>query len=501
MNIPSCLPARWPVVLSLLVALALPASAAEGDWVSLFDGKTLNGWKANESPASFKVVDGMIAGDGPRSHLYYVGDGSDGAGVFENFELEVEVLTKPHANSGVFFHAGWATEGWPTQQGFEAQVNNTQKPFDTGSATGANAYRENKKTGSLYGVRNIYKAMARDNEWFTMNVKVQRPRVQIRVNGVLVSDYVEPLNVAEAKVNRIDRGMFALQCHDPESKVFYRSVRVRRLAPGLDASVKQPSFDATAIRMLALAKDNFPLVDLHTHLKGDLTLERAMALSRATGMGLGIATNGGQGFPIQNDGAALAFLETMKEQAVFLALQAEGREWMKMFTRAAYSKFDYIFTDSMTWTNKAGKRLRLWIPEEADFGSDVEGFMDELTAETVRIIASEPIDIYVNPTFLPDTIAARADELWTEARMQKIIDAAVKHRVAIEINARYRIPSEKFIRMAKAAGAKFTIGTNNTTAGDFGDWSYPLEMQEKVGLTWRDLWVPGHEPSRAKRGL
>jgi len=85
--------------------------------------------------------------------------------------------------------------------------------------------------------------------------------------------------------------------------------------------------------------------------------------------------------------------------------------------------------------------------------------------------------------------------------MQKVIAAAVQHGVAIEINARYKIPSEHFIRLAKAAGAKFTIGTNNTSAKDYGDWSYPMEMQKKVGLTWKDMWVPGHEPSRAQRDL
>ena len=83
--------------------------------------------------------------------------------------------------------------------------------------------------------------------------------------------------------------------------------------------------------------------------------------------------------------------------------------------------------------------------------------------------------------------------------MQKIIAAAVQQQVAIEINARYKLPSEKFIRLAKAAGVKFTFGTNNTSAKDFGDWSYPLEMQKKVGLTWKDMWVPGHQPSRAQR--
>jgi hypothetical protein len=343
----------------------------------------------------------------------------------------------------------------------------------------------------------------RDREWFVLSVRVQGPRVEIRVNGVLLVDYVEPAEPwpAEApKFNRLGRGTFALQAHDPASTVRFRRIQVRPLPPG-GTTVPRPVLDAAGLQRLALAQKNFPLVDLHTHLKGDLTLDRALGLSRATGMGLGIATNGGVGFPIQNDSAARAFVEAMRGRPVFLALQAEGREWMRMFSRETRARFDYIFTDSMTFTNAAGKRLRLWIPEEADFGADVQGFMEELVATAVRIIETEPIDIYVNPTFLPARIAARYDELWTEARMRRVIAAAVRHGVAIEINARYKLPSERFIRLAKAAGAKFTIGTNNSSAQDFGDWSYPLEMQRKVGLGWRDWWVPGHEPSRAQREL
>jgi histidinol phosphatase-like PHP family hydrolase len=83
--------------------------------------------------------------------------------------------------------------------------------------------------------------------------------------------------------------------------------------------------------------------------------------------------------------------------------------------------------------------------------------------------------------------------------MQKVIAAAVESGVAIEINARYKLPSERFLKLAKAAGAKFTIGTNNTSSSDFGDWTYPLDMQQKVGLSWKNMWVPGHGPSRAQR--
>ena len=125
--------------------------------------------------------------------------------------------------------------------------------------------------------------------------------------------------------------------------------------------------------------------------------------------------------------------------------------------------------------------------------------MDMLVDRTVKILNTEPIDVYVNPTFLPASIAADYDQLWTEARMTRVIDAAVKNRVAIEINARYKLPSEAFLRLAKAKGAKFTFGTNNGGANDLGDWSYPLEMQKKLDLKWPDMFVPGHQPSRAQR--
>jgi hypothetical protein len=355
--------------------------------------------------------------------------------------------------------------------------------------------------------------MVKDDEWFALHVTVRKPRVQIRVNGTLVVDWIEPpgpLPEGAPKMNRLGRGTFALQCHDPESKVFYRNLRVKPLPTPPAIAEPMPLVDARYAQILALGRDNFPLVDLHTHLKGGLTIEQALALSRATGMFLGVAVNCGKGFPIETDAGALAFLKAMEGQPVFVGMQAEGREWVTMFSKETRAKFDYVFTDSMTWTNPAGKRMRLWMPEEVEIGPDPlidptgagaseQAFMDLLVAKTVGILETEPIDIYVNSTFLPAAIAPRYDALWTEARMTRVIEAAVKNEVAIEINARYKLPSEAFLRLAKAKGAKFTFGTNNGGANDLGDWSYPLDMQKKLDLKWPDMFVPGHQPSRAQR--
>jgi hypothetical protein len=315
-------------------------------------------------------------------------------------------------------------------------------------------------------------------------------------------DWIEPpgpLPEGAPKMNRLGSGTFALQCHDPESKVFYRNLRVRALPTPPAVAAPMPLVDERHAQMITLGRANFPLVDLHAHLKGGLTLEQALALSRGTGMFLGLAVNCGKGFPVETDEGALAYLKTMEGQPAFVGMQAEGREWVTMFSRETRAKFDYVFTDGMTWSNPAGKRMRLWMPDEVEIGPDEQAFMDLLVSKIVGILETEPIDIYVNATFLPAAIAPRYDALWSEARMTRVIDAAVKSGVAIEIGARYKIPSEAFLRLAKARGAKFTFGTNNGGAKDLGDWSYPLEMQKKLDLKWQDMFVPGHQPSRAQR--
>ncbi len=74
------------------VAVA-PLARAEAGWIELFDGRSLRGWRASENQASWKVVDGQLSADGPRSHLFYTGP-AHGAN-FRNFELEVEVMSRP----------------------------------------------------------------------------------------------------------------------------------------------------------------------------------------------------------------------------------------------------------------------------------------------------------------------------------------------------------------------------------------------------------------------
>jgi hypothetical protein len=415
-------------------------------WISLFNGKNLDGWTASEYKPTFRVRDGIIVVKGPRSHLYYTGDVENAN--FEDFEFKADVMTKPGANSGMYFHTEYLETGWP-RKGFEVQVNNTHSDW--------------RKTASLYGIKDLRNSPARDNEWFTQHIIVDGRLITVMVNGKVVMEYTVPQGSGRT-ARRLSGGTFALQGHDPGSTVYYKNIMVR-----------------------PLPRPDFPLVDYHVHLKGGLTLEQAIENSKARNVRFGIAENCGLGFRVTNDEKLRPFLELLKGKPVYTAMQAEGREWLTMFSPEMIAKFDYVFTDAMTFTDNQGRRTRLWIPREVHINDEQE-FMDMYVEKIVSVL-NEPIDIYVNPTFLPAVIADRYDQLWTPQHMDRVIKTAVEKNVAIEINARYKIPSKTFIRRAKKAGVKFSFGTNNGNR-DLGHLEYCRRMAKQCSLTAQDMFTP-----------
>jgi hypothetical protein len=444
----------------------------------------MEGWQASENADSWQIEDGALVTRGLRSHLFYVGDLNDHD--FENFEFTADVMATPGSNSGIYFHTEYQDSGWPSK-GYEAQVFNSSPNIEPG------AYVERKLTGSLYGIRNIWKTPVKDDEWFNYRIVVQGKTIRTYINGALMADYTEP-EATERPGNMAGRvlssGTFAFQCHDPESVVYYKNVKVKMLpddlaTPGEPA--QDPEYDA---RLIALSSANFPLMDLHVHIRGELTSDLALANARKYGFTYGFAVNCGLMMGFETDEALNQFIDTYEQPPeTYFAMQAEGREWLDLFTQETIDRFDYVFTDAMTWTNDAGKRMRLWIPEETEVG-DPEDFMDQFVDRIETILNEEPIDIYVNPTFIPDEIGHMYDELWTEDRMDRVIAALLENDIALEINDRRRIPSATFIKRAKAGGVKFTCGTNNGSLSDLGRLEYCIDMIEEAGLTGQDMWIP-----------
>ena len=196
----------------LLVAAALlltpfAGSAEDKDgWISLFNGKNFDGWKIGDAKqGKWKIENGNIVANGPRSHLYTIKE-------FKNFEFKAEVMTTPGSNSGIYFHTKYQEVGFPSA-GYESQVNVS--------------HGDPVKTGSLWGVVKLYETPAKDNKWWEQHIIVRGQNIVVKINGKTVLDYTEPKGVQGGR--KISSGSFALQAHDPKSVIYYRNLRVKPL--------------------------------------------------------------------------------------------------------------------------------------------------------------------------------------------------------------------------------------------------------------------------------
>ena len=478
-----------PVLLLALVLFlgACNQQAPVGEWQTMFDGETLDGWKKSaENQESIYVEDGAIKCAGDRSHIFY-------EKTFKNFEFEAEVKTMDKSNSGIYIHTAYQAEDFPVK-GYEVQINNSFKGTST-------THPELRKTGSISSIRNIYYPFVNDNEWFKIRVKVVENYVEVFVNDIKVNEYTEPENPwrgVEAQQRLLSEGTIALQAHDAGSTVLYKNLKIKALPEGERKTVEDKEWDTLVTKLM---RAGFPLVDYHIHLKGGLTLDECMANSQHMGINYGVAPNCGLHFPVTDDESLYAYMEEVKNSPCFKGMQAEGREWVTLFSPEAVAKFDYVFTDAMTFTDRKGRRSRIWIPEEV-FIDDKQQYMDDLVAKIEAIFSQEPVDIYVNPTVLPDELMPEYEELWTDERLERVVKVLAENGVALEINARYKTPKAKMIKMAKEAGIKFTFGTNNVTS-DLGKLDYSLKMIEECQLTPADMFEikPDNEKPVNVKGL
>ena len=216
------------MIRALFTSLLLAATAsAEGEWISMFNGKDLSGWKSNAATEMksgrgadiFTVKDGELVVSGGRAHLFYVGP--DGNAKFKNFELKAKVKTTPGANSGIYFHTEYQDAGWPSK-GYECQVNATHSDV--------------KKTGGLYAVADVLNtAPHKDNEWFDYSIKVDGRHIVISINGKVTTDWTQPedwdpkTSLKGMPGRMLGEGTIAIQGHDPKSTIYYKDIQIKPL--------------------------------------------------------------------------------------------------------------------------------------------------------------------------------------------------------------------------------------------------------------------------------
>jgi hypothetical protein len=198
-----------------LLSCSASKHRSSSGWISLFDGKSLNGWKVGDNAETFSVENGMIVVHGKTAHLFYDGPVKDHN--FKNFQFKADVMTHKGANSGIYIHTAYQQGGWPSK-GYEVQVNNSHTDWI--------------RTGSLYGIINLKEVYVKDNEWFTMSIVVRDKNVIVGINGKIVLHYTEPDSVQRSAGDEqrvLSSGTFALQGHDPNSLVYFKNIMVKPL--------------------------------------------------------------------------------------------------------------------------------------------------------------------------------------------------------------------------------------------------------------------------------
>ena len=260
------------------------------------------------------------------------------------------------------------------------------------------------------------------------------------------------------------------------------------LAAIADTSANYPVNAMNRMLEVECAKRGITIVDYHVHIRGGMTPELAAEREKAWIVRSSAMDNHGREWDTKNDSQLLKFAEKAKSASgrMPVGIQVNDRDWFRQISPSTREKFDFILADTMIMGKRAdGRDNRLWQPQTID---DPEKWMKVYFAHNMRIL-DEPISILANPTYLPMELADRYDSLWTDERMRKLIEKAVKKGVALEIQAGSPYPRPRFLLMAKQMGAKFSFGTNNfdSKPKDLARW---LEAITWLDLQASDIWTP-----------
>jgi len=225
-------------VLAICFAQAASATGHEGKFVSLFDGKSFDGWKQHGGKATYTIEKGTIVGTSiantPNSFMSTTRDYGD-------FVLELEVKVDNELNSGiqfrshVFDHPIEVTfidsEGKPGSKklptdrvhGYQAEIDPSPRSFSGG------IYDEARR-GWLYKPSGDENKKGREafkrGEWNKYRIEAIGNSLKTWINGVPVAEVTDDMDAS---------GLIALQVHAVHNenkvgkKVRWRNIRIREV--------------------------------------------------------------------------------------------------------------------------------------------------------------------------------------------------------------------------------------------------------------------------------
>ena len=420
----------------------------------------LNKWRIGNNVVNSPAFE-LRAG---QSAIY---DGEINGGSFKNFGFKARITHSEGAKASFWIHSDANLA-----KGYSILIG---KPAD-----------DRRRSGSLASVRNLYRPSPSS---FDLEVRVEGKQIVVLIDGRMVVDYLEsatPFRTTANAAQLLSNGLIGFRVESGTLNV--ESADITPLAdnsPSYPAD-REPIGERDDI-VIRLQQRNFPIIDYHVHTGRALTIDSLYRRSFNDGFEYGVAVNCGVGFGVSTDKQAKEYFSANQNSPFFIAMQAEGREWVEMFSKETFDMFDYVFTDALTFHDHKGRRTQLWSNNTVIMDIPEQEYMDMIMDRTLKVLNEEPIDIWVNPTLLSNAMMEDYDKFWTDNRVAQIVKALKDNNIALEINARYKLPSARIIKAAKAAGVKLALGTNN---GTLDRLEYSLRMVEECGLTIDDMWFP-----------
>ena len=234
----------WKKNLAMLLAIGLVgadvarAEPRKDEFVSMFDGKSLQGWSVMPAKAreAWSVQQGMIIGEGDKGRSYLVFDQRKLA----DFELRFEYRFPGEGNSGVSIRARVDETGTRGFQSYHADLGHVgigkqvlgAWDFHTPGRREHACFRgdrlviDKKDQPTVTAIEDaVTLDDIRAGDWNQVLVRAEGNRFQLFLNGKLSSEFVEHL----PPERRLDRGMIQLQLHDPGMVVHFRELAIKVL--------------------------------------------------------------------------------------------------------------------------------------------------------------------------------------------------------------------------------------------------------------------------------
>ena len=141
-----------------------------------------------------------------------------------------------------------------------------------------------------------------------------------------------------------------------------------------------------------------------------------------------------------------------------------------------------IFLDDRTLVHAFSRRFPSSVTRDA--------YMDALVTNAEQLAATMPVDILAHPTLVNLTLRhVPAEELWTEAREERVVNALYHAGIAFEVSSRYK-PHERLVRRAVDRGVQLALGSDGHSVDQVGDLTFPLALARHCGARDEDLFDP-----------